>query len=84
LGRGGAPRRRSAATGGDVRGGSGSRRGGRGLGQHVTLGGAMGSRGASGVVGRWGERAASSGSGGGGNGAVEARWRAKGGRTALK
>jgi hypothetical protein len=42
-----------------------------GFGQHATLGGAVGSREASGVVGRWGERAASSGSGGGGNGAVE-------------
>jgi hypothetical protein len=49
-----------------------------GFGQHVTLGGAVGSRGASGVVVWWGERAASSGSGGGGNGAVEARWRAEG------
>jgi hypothetical protein len=79
LGRGDPARRRSAAAGGHVCGGSGSQRGGRGLGQHVTLGGAVGSRGASGVVGRWGERAASSGSGGGGgNGAVEARWRAEG------
>jgi hypothetical protein len=48
-----------------------------GFGQYVTLGGAVGSRGAGGVVGRWGERAASSGSGGGGNGAVGARWRAE-------
>jgi hypothetical protein len=42
-----------------------------GFGQYVTLGDAVGSRGAGAVVGRRGERAASSGSGGGGNGAVE-------------
>jgi hypothetical protein len=41
-----------------------------GFGQYVTLGGAVGSREASDVVGQWGERAASSGSGGGGNGKV--------------
>jgi hypothetical protein len=45
----------------------------------VTPGGALGSRGASGVVGWWGERAALQGPGGGGNGGVEARWRAEGG-----
>jgi hypothetical protein len=78
LGRGGPPRRRMAATGGDVRGGSGFWRGGRRLWTYVTPGGALGSRGASGVVGRWGERAALQGPGDGGNGGVEARWRAEG------
>jgi hypothetical protein len=37
----------------------------------VTPEGALGSREASGVVGRWGERAALQGPGGGGNGGVE-------------
>jgi hypothetical protein len=78
LGQGGPPRRCTAATGGDVRGGSVSGEEGAGFGQHATPGGALGSRGASGVVGRWGERAALQGPGGGGNGRVEARWRAEG------
>jgi hypothetical protein len=55
----------------------GKRRGGCFAGQHVTPGGALGSREASGVVGRWGERATLLGPGGG-NGGVEARWRAEG------
>jgi hypothetical protein len=37
----------------------------------VTPGGALGSREASGVVGRWGERAALQGPGGGGNGGLQ-------------
>jgi hypothetical protein len=45
------------AAGGGCHGGSGFRRGGRGLGQHVTSGGALGSREARRVVGRWRARA---------------------------
>jgi hypothetical protein len=58
----------STAAGGDCRGGSGFRRGGRGLGQHVTPGGALGSREARGVVGRRRARAGARAQGGGGNG----------------
>jgi hypothetical protein len=67
------------AVGGGCRGGSCFRRGGRRLGQHVTPGGALGSREARGVVGR---RRAQAGDGphrrrrqwrGGGSG-----WRAEG------
>jgi hypothetical protein len=73
LGRREPARRRSTAAGEHDCGGSGSRRGGHGLGQHVTLGVVVGSREARGAVGQWGGRAASSGSGGGGNGGGAAR-----------
>jgi hypothetical protein len=61
LGRRGYRRGGSTAAGGVCRGGSRKRRGGRRLGQHVTPGGALGSREASGVVGRRWERAAAQG-----------------------
>jgi hypothetical protein len=72
------------ATGGNVRGGSGFRRGGRRLGQHVTLGDVQGSREASGVVGWWGERAVLQGPGGGGNGGLQLGGAQRRRRTALK
>jgi hypothetical protein len=68
-------RRRPAAVAAAARG---KRLGGRRLGQHVTSGGALGSCEASGVVGRWGERAVLQGPCGGGNGGVAARWRVEG------
>jgi hypothetical protein len=46
----------------------GKRRGRRGLGQHAIPGGALGSREARGVVGRWRARAGARAQGGGGNG----------------
>jgi hypothetical protein len=58
LGRRGPARRRSTATGEHGGGGSGSRRGEHGLGQHAALGVVLGAREARGVVGQWGERAA--------------------------
>jgi hypothetical protein len=58
LGRRGPARRRSTVTGEHSGGGSGSRRGEHGLGQHAALGVVLGAREASGVVGQWGGRAA--------------------------
>jgi hypothetical protein len=68
LGRRGCPRGGSTAAGGGCCGSSGSRRGGRGLGQHVTPGGVLGSREARGVVVRRRARAGTRAQGGGGNG----------------